>query len=656
MKPTTPEPNSAKTTAEPGRRDLETILSLSLGLAAILVLVKLTLLPFPVTTPVEFLRWVLRLAVVSAADLAFVAGLGGVSAAVSLGLSRRPRAGRIWRFVFPALFQLAALYGIASAAMFRLAMVPLTVKLLSFAGGPVLMASSIAEFLSVGMVAALVAAPVALLAAPWLARRAGLHRCRLRASFVLAGLGLVVAYASISHAYIQREWTDPNRWERRIAYSPHTVFLASCMDTAFRRDPLGLAFHPDHADERDFVGADNAPSGPAGSSGAARVLAGRARPKNVIVVVLESVGTRYLSLYGAAYPTTPNLEQLVQKGGVVCRNVYSHDPSSPNVLVALAASVYPRIDWRLITRDDPDFDVPTLAQVLSARGYRTCYLHSGYWSWKRRDQWLLERGVQTLIDADTMADTKISSWGVSDRNLFRAGLQWIDQDPGRPFHLFFWTIETHHPYIVTGQPVDFGVKDPELNRYLNAIRTADANIAWLVKELATRGLADSTLIAVTGDHGEAFGQHGQRVHSFGVYEENVHVPLVLLYPGLVDARVDKPPMAPVRQQIDLAPTLLDLVGVSAPQAWQGRSVFGPERPRAYFFTVGNEVLIGLREGNLKYHYCVETGREELFDLAADPREMDNLAPRQPERCKVYRNRVGGLVQFQRRFLAEHGAP
>jgi arylsulfatase A-like enzyme len=162
-------------------------------------------------------------------------------------------------------------------------------------------------------------------------------------------------------------------------------------------------------------------------------------------------------------------------------------------------------------------------------------------------------------------------------------------------------------------------------------------------------------VAVSADHGESFGQHNQRIHSFSVYEQAVHVPLVLLHPSL---RGEQPArVADVAQHIDLAPTFLDALGIEAPADWQGRSLLrrtGEDR-RAYFVATGNQVVLGLRDGGYKYHYYLADGREELFNLAADPGEMHNLAGKEGDRCSVYKRKLGGLVSYQRRFLAEHAA-
>lgn len=633
-------------------------LSLAFGVALVLTATKLTLLPFPVESVLEFMRWLLRLAVVSSADLLFVAGLLATSLMVIHGVARLPgsahsirRRQRVLHASLIAAFQTAALYGILSVPLFRMTMVPLTVQLLSFSGGPGLMASSVGDFVTWSTRIALLAVPLVLLGLTWLAagRWGERYLSRMGSKAVAIALLLVVVQAIVCRSYIRAQWTDPNRWERRIAVSPHAALLDSCWDELLKRDHLTLSFDPVDVDESDFEPreAQHLPH-------AATSTDSITEPRNLIVIVLESVGASYLDIYGGPHRTMPHLQRRAEQGGIVFEDVYAHAASSPKGLVALTTSVVPRVDWKLITRDCPAFDVPSLPAVLHERGYRSCYLHSGHWNWKRRDEFLRARGVHALIDADSLPSEKVFSWGISDQAMFEAGLAWIDEQPEAPFHMLLWTIETHHPYLAGGDPIDFGVDDEELNRYLNAIRQADARIEWLMNELARRGLAESTVVAVTGDHGEVFGQHNQRVHSFGIYQENVRVPLVVLHPGLLASGVRQ---SGACQQIDIPATLLGLLEAPRPTEWQGRDVLneGPA-PRAYFFSTGNEVILGLREGRYKYHYHLGEGFEELFDLQADPREQVNLAAQHTERCASYRSRVGGLVTYQRAYLARHGAP
>jgi arylsulfatase A-like enzyme len=634
-------------TSDPLRLSVATVV-----LLATCILAKGVLLPVPAQTQGELARWLVRLAIVSSADVAFVLLLAAGCGVLRHLIANRQRAAFIWRVGVCGALGLSAAYAVVSIALLRLMMVPLTIDLLSFAGGPRLMASSIREATTPGLLSGLTAALLAVLASFGLRVPSGFASARYRSiadvswhgwlALASAG-GLLAAGGQI---YIHKAWTDPNRWERRISPSPHATLLMSALR------PWASSSANARLDETDC--SDFEPSAASQTSQTTPLSA--AAPTNLLVVVLESVGADYLSLYGAQHQTTPRLAQLAAERGVVFENVYAHAPSSPKGLVALTASVYPRIDWKLITRDCPEFDVPNLTQVVKSEGYRTAYLHSGYWSWKLRDRYLAARGVDDVLDAESIPGEEIFSWGISDQTMFQAALDWIDRDPSRPFHALLWTIETHHPYIADDASPHFDVPDPELARYLSAIESADRRIAWLYEQLIARGLEQNTLVVVTGDHGEVFGQHNQRVHSFGVYDENVRVPLVLLHPRLREMGFPSRQPA-VCQQIDIPPTLLSLLGATQPAVWQGRDALQHEpAPRAYFYSVSNEIQLAVREGNWKYIYRLQSHHEELYDLAEDPDELHNLAPLHPERTASFRRRVAGLLATQREFLAQHGAP
>jgi arylsulfatase A-like enzyme len=622
-------------------------LAVSLGFCSLIA--KLILLPFPVSTLGEFTRWLLRLGLVVSPDICFAAGLAVVCWLVSLPLRRWPGiVVRTWRLCCISLFGLCAEYAIASVPMFKVTKVPFTVRLLSFVGGPEVMLSSASEYFPPATIALLIAAPLLVVAMPWILRRAWAARwlAPIGPKCLAALVATVALGGGACERYVQvrADWADPNRWERRIAQSPHWVLVASCLAELAKDKPFTQNYSFEEIDDGDFRRPKPAdPYSP--------LLPVEQRPKNVILIVLESIAAEYFGVQGSRFATTPNLDRLAAERGVVFDNVYAQAASSCKSLLAISSSVYDRPDWLLIVRDHPLFDVPALPQVLKQRGYRTCYAHSGHWSWQRREQYLQEHGVDELIDAANHREEKVNSWGVGDQRMFAELVDWIDINPDRPFFAYAYTIETHHPYVAPPEHYDFGVKDEELARYLDAVRAADAKIAWLYDELEKRGLADSTLIVVTADHGESFGQHNLRTHSFGIYEQAVHVPLVLLHPSLRDAPRRE---ARVGRHIDLAPTVLDFLDLPVPDGWQGRSLMRDDETPAYFLSVGNEVVLGLREGQFKYHYYVDTLHEELFDLETDPQEDKNLAEAKPELARKYRSRLGGWVAWQREFLAKHG--
>jgi arylsulfatase A-like enzyme len=635
--------------------DRRSLISMTLGLMSISAIAKMVLLPCDAVTLGEYARWLLRSAVVMSADLCFIAGMAAVLGLGTWFVGRWPRALTAWRPVVFAIYYGCGLYAVLSVPMYRITLEPFSIHFLAFIGGPGMMASSIGRYIEPMTVTAVVVAPVTLLCLPWLTYRLPWFRAGapLSLRWTCAALLLVAIYGSICQAYVGSHWTDPNRWERRISQNPHAVLLGSCIQALLADERLAASFSLKEIDQSDFTPARIGPAAREADAAQMESQLSGARPKNIIIVQCESIGAEYLSLYGSKYVTTPKLQKLAQEKGVVFENCYCQAPYSWKGLVALTASTYDHPDWREIVHDTPRFDVPTIQAVLARHGYRNCFLHAGYWNWRRGEQFLRERQAETIIDARHLHGDRANSWGSFDRAMFHRALQWIDGLGGKPFFVFAGTIETHHPYVVSSEAINFGESDEEFERYLNALRTTDDNIAWLMDELARRGLEESTVVVITADHGESFGQHDRRLHSFSPYEQTVHVPLIVLHPSL-----QKLPrrISDVRQHIDVPPTLLAMLGIPAPPEWQGRNLFRhDEQSRAYFSCVRRQVTLGLREGRFKYHFYVDNGLQELFDIDADPGELHNLAESQAQRCRQYQRRVAGFVTHQRAFLQRHGS-
>jgi arylsulfatase A-like enzyme len=248
---------------------------------------------------------------------------------------------------------------------------------------------------------------------------------------------------------------------------------------------------------------------------------------------------------------------------------------------------------------------------------------------------LRNRGYQTREDAGDIGGERESSFGIDEASAVRRMLAWIDERPGRPFLLTYMPIAGHHPYD-TPEPGPFP-GDREIDRYRNALHYADASLADLLDGLRRRGLEDDTLFVICGDHGEAFGQHeGNYGHTLFLYEENVRVPLLLALPGPVG---DEVRVRRAASLVDLAPTVLDLLGMPVPAEYQGRSLLGGEPRVALFCTDYSLGLLGLRDGRWKMIHEIDSGRSQLFDLGADPDEKSDLSGEMPERAAVYRDHL-----------------
>src|SRR6185436_9957706 len=226
-------------------------------------------------------------------------------------------------------------------------------------------------------------------------------------------------------------------------------------------------------------------------------------------------------------------------------------------------------------------------------------------------------------------------------------LNWIDSLPrdGR-FLLHYLPIAGHHPYA-TPQRGPFP-DSTDAGQYLNALHFGDAALGTFLEGLRQRGLDTNTSFVLYGDHGEAFGEHeGNFGHTLFVHEENIHVPLLIAAPG---AWASGRRIRRVASLIDVAPTVLDLLGLPAPGDYQGASLLEPRQRDALFFTDYSLRLAGLRSGRWKFVVEIGTAHRRLFDLEADPDERHDVAPSFPRLVDGYGERVAAWVAAQKPLL------
>ena len=313
---------------------------------------------------------------------------------------------------------------------------------------------------------------------------------------------------------------------------------------------------------------------------------------------MESARAKDVGAFGGRPGITPTIDAAARTARVY-PSAYAHVPSTMHSMVSLILSVYHPHTFRILARESPDIALPSLADELKRLRYRTGFFNASDNRFQRTGDFLRAHGFDRLEDyrslkcrGETFVVTDDPSWpflsGRSSRCAVSALFDWVDEARGQPFLAMLWTMETHGPYFATGVQQPFDTTNPVRNRYLNALHQTDAALGELLDDLEERGLADSTLVVVVGDHGEAFGEHAHSNH-FLLYQEDLHVPLLLINPRLFRGETD----TTLAGLIDLAPTVMDLLGHPSPGRWQGRSLFDPSRTgRVYLFAPFSSVLFG----------------------------------------------------------------
>ena len=379
---------------------------------------------------------------------------------------------------------------------------------------------------------------------------------------------------------------------------------------------------------------------------------------NVVVFVVDSLRADALAAYGAAQ-AAPFLDRLALQSLVFDR-AYAAAAWTKPAVASLLTGLYPsthRVGGRYYGDRLPE-RVRTLQGELRANGYVTAQFSGTPFTGALSN---VDRGFDQAFGPSAFAE---AGRKVKAEELNVALLPWIDAHRDDRFFVYAHVVDTQRPYPLCDRPM----RDSEA--YAEAVRRVDEEIARVHTRLAELDLADRTLFIVTGDHGDAFGEHGSQGHGQSVYDEEVRVPLMVHWPNGITAGRS----SVLVTHVDLMPTVLDYVGVSVPTGLDGRSVAGrgePARPSPIFltrFTYPDDATVRLDRTNvdavIDYPWkliargaTIDAARLELFDLAVDPAERTNLAPREPERAMRLAARLRQFLQerasARARFLAAY---
>ena len=537
-------------------------------------------------------------------------------AALDNGLERIGATTRIAWLIYWA----AAIYAAINVPVGRVVFTPLTRPMLRAARGP--LADSILEYVTVSNILLM----IAVLALAAVLPRLLTKMPRQLKSMTLACAMLVVLVGPMAGRRVDTRGMDRNVITALLGRGlPQAAGPAGTSDWRESRFPTGYATQ------------------------SLAQFAGSAAGLNVVMISLESTAAQYLSLYGAPDvgrgDPMPNLSILARRA-LVFENAYAVYPESIKGLFSVLCSRFPAFDSK--AEEYENAECRSVATVLADAGYRTAMFHSGRFGYLGMEAIIRNRGYQTLEDAGDIGGNHNSSFGVDEPSTVARMLAWIDGLPrGQKFFLTYLPIAGHHPYA-TPEPGPFPAT-AEIDQYRNALHYGDASLGALMDGLRVRGLEQNTIWVIYGDHGEAFHQHeGNYGHTFFVYEENVHVPLLIVFPRLMrrQERVRK-----VVSLVDTAPTILDLVAVPTPRDYQGRTMLDGTSRMALFFADYSLGLLGLRDGPWKFVYETGSGRAKLFDLERDPRERSDVSGSEAQRVSWYGQVVRGWSNAQKNYIA-----
>jgi arylsulfatase A-like enzyme len=423
---------------------------------------------------------------------------------------------------------------------------------------------------------------------------------------------------------------------------------------------------------------------------------------NVILVTLDTVRADHLSLYGYNRNTTPHLNELAASSAV-----FAHPAAASSGTLtshsAILTGVY--VSWNGARtngglQEPISKQFPMLAELLQAQGYVTggyvansAYLipyfgfNRGFQAFESRNavrvlsaekSYCLRQGVRKALShfVDT-AEFDLRFLRANEINKLAYRFLEGVKPTSRPFFLFLNYMDAHGPYIppapyntmfpgheiasdvaADAEAVTAGhdltrAREHMISQYDGGIAYIDSQIGELVSRLKSTGLYDNTLIVITADHGEGFGEHGYWGHGATVYETVVNVPLLIKFPGTDRSQVGK--VVESAGHADILPTVLDVTGTPLPAIVQGRSL----KPHA-----GDSSRILLSEsfpsppsaGNGRRDYterafywgplkftATTQGARALYDLSSDPAESHDVCGELGSQCASMQQQLDAWI-------------
>ena len=386
----------------------------------------------------------------------------------------------------------------------------------------------------------------------------------------------------------------------------------------------------------------------------------------VIVYLVDTLRADHTTPYGYPRRTTPELEKFATDA-VLFENGIAHASWTKPSVASLMTSRLPSRHRAVQLRDPLDSGQVTLAEMLDGKGFATGAVIANSVIYDKdsnfQQGFAVFAGLHGLEgERSKLVDTRL----VVDR-----ALEFIDSRRGLPTFLYVHTMDPHVPYA---PPPPFDTRfDPKplpdhpgvdprtdfkepldrerlIAQYDGDIAYGDQQFGRFIDEIKKRGIYDDALIFFVGDHGEEFQDHGGWLHGRSVFDELIHVPMIVKFAGKQGAGSRIPQMVALS---DVLPTILEACGMPVPDppAIIGRPLQGVAFSNAPEQTVVSEishrgfVSSGIRTGEAKYVRRFSPQADELyFDLVKDPKELTNLMAQNPAGARRLRSAVEATMQ------------
>ena len=376
---------------------------------------------------------------------------------------------------------------------------------------------------------------------------------------------------------------------------------------------------------------------------------------NVLLISVDTLRADHLGSHGYGRPTSPYVDAFA-KNAVVFENAQTSASWTLPGLASIMTARYSSGHGCWDARSSLAAGTPTVARLLRDEGYDTACVVSHIFLTQRYG---LQQGF-THFDDELDYPQVHPHEDVTSPRVTERGIDWIEAKAGapdgRPWFLWLHYFDPHDSYLAHEEESEIFATEAAVDLYDGEIHFTDRHLGKLFEALATAGLDENTIVILTADHGEEFGDHGGQKHGRTLYREQLNVPLMIRAPGFQAARVSD-----IVRTVDILPTLMELTGVELSDARDGASLvpvmrgeLGRPRPAL--------AEIRLRKGahldavlwdDWKLIVDANTDRVELYDTESDPTESDNVAASHPDRVRDLRLMLKALIAFSAQAAPEY---
>ena len=414
-------------------------------------------------------------------------------------------------------------------------------------------------------------------------------------------------------------------------------------------------------------------------------------PSNILLIIVDTLRDDFLTPGSPWKVETPNIDAL-SASGVRFANCWSEASKTRPSVASILTSLYPSTHGAEKKIDGLPPNIPHFPGLLGQHGYATVALNNninltpffgfdrGYDIYRYLEpsyylgandaasNLVVYGTLRQLVEKATAGSFRVKHYYWEGEAVADLAAQWLKSSPPEPFFFYVYFMDPHDPYFehpyngkATARVVNPNPPASELPtmlaRYRSEIQYVDQQVGTVLKALDETGKADNTIVVFTADHGEEFLDHGGWWHGNTLYRELLDVPLIVKLPkNKLAGTIRTDPV----MSIDVGPTLLDLLGITYPDTWEGIPLFSQvaDSARLRFSEVEQEGNI-VKAINQAHWVWVEANPgnprglpiSALFDLSDDPNEMVNLVDKNPSMADLMGNK---LLEMRTHALSKKG--